>query len=44
MLTPSAEELEILVDPFNSGEVCFLEDAADKLATIHGIKVQPFFV
>lgn len=39
MLTPTDEEVEVLVDAFNGGEVCFLEDAADKLATIHGIQV-----
>jgi regulator of sirC expression with transglutaminase-like and TPR domain len=39
MLSPAAEDVEVLVDPFNGGEVCFIEDAADRLANIHGIKV-----
>ena len=39
MLSPAAEDVEVLVDPFHGGEVCFLEDAADKLARVHGLKV-----
>jgi hypothetical protein len=40
MLSPAAEDVEVLVDPFHGGEVCFLEDAADKLARVHGLKVR----
>ena len=39
MLSPAAEDVEVLVDPFNGGEVCFLEEAADMVAKLHGIKV-----
>ena len=42
MLSPAAEDVEVLVDPFHGGEVCFLEDAADKLARVHGLKVRVF--
>lgn len=43
MLSPAAEDVEVLVDPFHGGEVCFLEDAADKLARVHGLKVRMFW-
>ncbi len=39
MLAPAAEEVEVLVDAFNGGEINFLEEAADKLAAIHGVQV-----
>lgn len=38
MLTPTDEDVEVLIDAFAGGEVCFLEDAADKLATIYGFQ------
>lgn len=41
MLAPAGEDLEVLVDAFNGGEVCFLEEAADRLATLHGVQVTP---
>ena len=43
MLSPAAEDVEVLVDPFHGGEVCFLEDAADKLARVHGLKARVLF-
>lgn len=39
MLAPAAEDIEVLVDAFK-GEIVFLEEAADTLASIHGIQVK----
>ena len=39
MLAPAAEDLEVLIDPHAGGEVLFLQDAADKLALVHGVEV-----
>ncbi len=39
MLAPAAEDIEVLVDAFK-GEIVFLEEAADTLASIHGVQVK----
>ena len=39
-LTPANQELEFLVDAFNGGGVCFLDDAAATLESIYGRAVQ----
>lgn len=38
MLAPAGEDFEVFIDPHNNGEILFLEDAAEKLASVHGIK------
>ncbi|KAK9811709.1 hypothetical protein WJX72_008808 [[Myrmecia] bisecta] len=40
MIKPSLEDLELLVDPFQGGEVCFLQDAEDKLSALYGMPVR----
>lgn len=46
MLKPKAQDLEILVDAFNGGEVCFLADAEAKLSLLYGrpVKLDEGFV
>ena len=41
MLAPAHPDMELLIDPQNGGEVLFLQDAADKLASVHGVQVAP---
>lgn len=40
MLAPAADDVEVMIDPHNGGEVLFLQDAAEKLASVHGIAVR----
>lgn len=44
MLAPAHPDMELLIDPQNGGEVLFLQDAADKLASVHGVQVVPTFL
>jgi hypothetical protein len=39
MLAPAGEDFEVFIDPHNNGEILFLEDAAEKLASVYGMKV-----
>lgn len=38
MLAPAGEDFEVFIDPHNNGEILFLEDAAEKLASVYGMK------
>ncbi|KAK9836464.1 hypothetical protein WJX74_000992 [Apatococcus lobatus] len=46
MIAPEDQDLEILVDPFNGGEICFVQDAEQRLGTIYGfpVRIDPAFV
>lgn len=44
MLAPAHPDMELLIDPQNGGEVLFLQDAADKLASVHGVQVISTFL
>eukprot|EP00884_Botryococcus_braunii_P016180 jgi/Botrbrau1/3245/Bobra.174_1s0017.1 len=40
MITPIDPTVNVLVDPFYGGEICFLEDAEHKLLQLHGVQVR----
>lgn len=39
MIRPALPGVEVLVDAFHGGEVCYLEDAAQRLSSITGYQV-----
>lgn len=41
MLTPAIPNMEVVIDPHNGGEVMFLQEAADRIAALHGAEVCP---
>ena len=41
MIRPDVEGVEVMVDAFNQGEFCYLNDAEDRLSAITGYQVRP---